>query len=103
MILINRILRNFRTIRILRLVSIFGYVLENIMCNIMKFLIFKNLVFEFFTNVILSTICHIFLLRFFSVTLVQRKIYLLLYYNKRSWTIVLCKLVTTQLLDAVIT
>lgn len=33
MILINRILRNFRTIRILRLVSIFGYVLENIMCN----------------------------------------------------------------------
>lgn len=28
--LINRILRNFRTIRILRLVSIFGYVLENV-------------------------------------------------------------------------
>lgn len=28
--LINRILRNFRAIRILRLVSIFGYVLENV-------------------------------------------------------------------------
>lgn len=28
--LINRILKNFRTIRILRLVSIFGYVLENV-------------------------------------------------------------------------
>lgn len=27
---INRILRNFRMIRILRLVSIFGYILENV-------------------------------------------------------------------------
>lgn len=27
---INRILRNFRMIKILRLVSIFGYILENV-------------------------------------------------------------------------
>lgn len=58
-----------------------------------------------FTNVILSTIyCHIFLLYIFSLLFQYKKKYIFcIYHNKRSWTIVLCKLMTTQLLDAVIT
>lgn len=73
----------------------------------MKFLIFKDLIYEHYLNIKCNSFynisSYISIIYFFSVILVQKEIYLLLYHNKRSWTIVLCKLMTTQLLDAVIT